>query len=213
MTSRRTATMDAISLGLVAGTVAVTAVLYARLPERVPTHWGLDGEVDGWMSRAVGVWMMPPLALGVWALLRSAPLWVGGHYRPLVERSPMAAAAFLTVGLLSAVQALILWAALHPGEPAGRALVVGLGAYSLLLAEVLPRMRRNPLVGFRTGWTLASDENWYRTHRFGAYTLAVGGVIAIGCGMAGASVTVGIATVLAAMLAPLPYSAIAARSH
>ena len=41
-----------------------------------------------------------------------------------------------------------------------------LGALFVMLGLVMPRVRRNPWVGVRTPWTLASDENWARTHRF-----------------------------------------------
>ncbi|MBQ7380965.1 MAG: DUF1648 domain-containing protein [Clostridia bacterium] len=38
-------------------------LLWNRLPEQVPTHWGVDGAADGWSSRAVAVFLMPALLL------------------------------------------------------------------------------------------------------------------------------------------------------
>ena len=50
-----------------------TAVVYSRLPERMPTHWNFSGEVDGWSSRLVGAIMLPLVGLGIFALLQVFP--------------------------------------------------------------------------------------------------------------------------------------------
>ncbi len=209
--TRLTRGFDTLSMALITGMAAITAGLYDRLPERVPTHWGLDGEVNGTMGRAYGAWAALVLAFGLWALLRSSPLWIGERFGERIKRSPMDAVAFLTVALMCGVQCLILWASLHPGQSAARAILLGLGVYALLLAQLLPRMRRNPLVGIRNAWTLSSDENWHRTHRFAAYTVAAGGLVAIACGLVGAGYSLGVAALLLALLAPYPYSFLADR--
>ena len=54
-----------------------------------------------------------------------------------------------------------------------------MGAFLFALSFVMPRIRRNPVIGIRVAWTLASDENWARTHRFASYTFAAAGVVAL----------------------------------
>ena len=34
--------------------VVATLAVYPRLPELVPTHWNMNGEVDDWSSRLWG---------------------------------------------------------------------------------------------------------------------------------------------------------------
>ena len=36
---------------LIAGAVAFSLAVYARLPESIPVHWGLSGEPDRYGSR------------------------------------------------------------------------------------------------------------------------------------------------------------------
>ena len=43
-----------ILLPMVAG-----ILLWEQLPERMATHWGVNGEADGWSSRPVAVFGMP----------------------------------------------------------------------------------------------------------------------------------------------------------
>ena len=40
--------------------LALVAVLYARLPDQVPMHWGIDGEVNRWGSKSE-LWLMGAL--------------------------------------------------------------------------------------------------------------------------------------------------------
>jgi uncharacterized membrane protein len=57
---------------------AYGAWLYSRLPERVPIHWGLHGEVDGWGNRFTGAFLLPILVTvlsgAMLAIAREAPV-------------------------------------------------------------------------------------------------------------------------------------------
>ena len=47
---------------IVAAMWAFAAAVYTRLPQRVPSHWNLQGEVDGWMEKPFGALMQPAIA-------------------------------------------------------------------------------------------------------------------------------------------------------
>ena len=38
-------------------------LLWDRLPEMLPTHWGFDGQADDWSSTAFAVFFLPALLL------------------------------------------------------------------------------------------------------------------------------------------------------
>lgn len=48
-----------IPAGIIAIAWAASFALFDRLPERIPTHWGLSGEVDGWSTRTMGAFGLP----------------------------------------------------------------------------------------------------------------------------------------------------------
>lgn len=64
--------------------VAAWGWSWARLPARVPTHFGVGGEVDDWSSRSTALWVEAGLGLGtvalfaglVWLVGRTPPTWV-----------------------------------------------------------------------------------------------------------------------------------------
>jgi uncharacterized membrane protein len=47
-----------------------------------------------------------------------------------------------------------------------RAVIPAIALLFLVVGMLLPHIRRNWFFGIRTPWTLSSDENWTKTHRF-----------------------------------------------
>ncbi|MGZ3417587.1 MAG: SdpI family protein [Polyangiales bacterium] len=201
---------DLVSLALLGGTFAVTAAIYEKLPARIPTHFGIHGQADGWSSRAFGAWFLPVIALLVWALVRFGGKIAGPLFRERLEASPVKLVALLTVAFMSALHFVMLWSALHESRGIGGALGIALGLFWIVLAQVMPRVRRNPFVGVRTAWTLSSDENWARTHRFAGWTFTVGGLVALFAALAGVP-AVALCAIVVSGLVPALYSWMLAR--
>jgi len=200
---------DALSVALLAGAVALTAAVYDKLPARVPTHFDLHGRIDGWMDRPVGAWLLLGIAFLTWLIVRFGAFILPRGARERMNASPVQTLGFLTTALMVTLQGIVLYAALHPAASMGRALSGALGVYWIVLALVLPRVRRNPFVGVRTAWTLSSDENWARTHRFASFAFSLGGLVAVLAALAG-SPAFAIVAVLVSAFAPLVFSFVVA---
>ncbi len=201
--------LDLLSLVVLASTFAVTALLYGRLPDPMPTHYNLRGVADGWSSRAFGAFLTPAIAVGTWLLTRLGARLLPSAWRERLERSPVAAVALLLALLFAGVQGLLLHLALGGRGTINTGLGVLLGLAWIGLGQLFPRLRRNPLIGIRTTWTLTSDENWARTHRFGGWTMTVGGLLTLLAGLAGSPWF--ILPLLASALVPAVYSFLLAR--
>jgi uncharacterized membrane protein len=169
---------DHVALGSIVLSVLSSAALYGSLPARVPTHFDIQGNANGWMSKPVGAFVLPAIALAVWVLLRLGPRILPASWRARLLASPTALVAAMLAVMFAALHVVVLYAATHPGRSVGVVLGVVLGASWIGLGLVLPRVRRNPWVGVRTAWTLSSDENWARTHRFAGYAFVIAGVVA-----------------------------------
>lgn len=52
-----------------------------------------------------------------------------------------------------------------------------LGLLMVLMGNYMPKCKQNTTVGFKLPWTLANEENWNKTHRFGGYVMMVVGVL------------------------------------
>lgn len=204
---------DAVALGSLALAAAVSAVVHERLPERVATHFDLHGQPDGFMPRTAAAAFLPAFGLGLWALVRFAPRILPGAERRRLGDDVVPVVAALKAVFLSALQIAVLGVALVPGFTITRPLWLGVGVIYVGLGLVMPRVRRNGLVGIRTPWTLASDENWARTHRVAGYTMIASGLAAAILGSVGGAVgtVLAVASLLAGAVVPSVYSLLLAR--
>jgi uncharacterized membrane protein len=151
MGSRR---MDMVSIGVIGLTAALTAAVYDRLPERMATHFDLAGNANGWMPRAMGAWFTPVLALGLWVFIRFVQRILPKTERKRLGDASAPLVAALTVLFMAAVHVLVLYVAIVPGASLARAIWVVLGAFYIALGLVIPRIKRNAIMGGRTPWTL-----------------------------------------------------------
>ena len=76
----RTHLYDRINAILLAVLFAGSAWAYGRLPERIPMHFGLNGQPDRWEARSPASWFFLPLVAAALALgLRSMSRYSVGH--------------------------------------------------------------------------------------------------------------------------------------
>ena len=202
---KRWSRFDAMALVTLALAAAVTGALYDALPRWMATHFDGRGIANGFMPRATGAWVLLAIALFAWLVVRVLPLLFSRSWRERARRSPMALVAFLLTGFFVGLHFLVLYGALRRSThlPGGFGLLLGM--FWIALSLVVPRLRRNAFVGIRTPWTLASDENWARTHHFAGYTFAAGGVVATGAALGGV-LPLAIGAILVSALVPAVYS-------
>jgi uncharacterized membrane protein len=145
------------------------------------------------------------VALATVVILRVGPRFLPEAKRLRMEKGPMELGATFVVGTLIAVHVLILHAAIARPASIATGLALVLGVSWVLLGLILPRIRRNPWMGVRLPWTLASDENWARTHRVAGWAFALSGVGALLLALAGAPSLALVPIVLAGFV-PIVYS-------
>ena len=157
--------------------VVATLAVYSRLPEMVPTHWSVNGQVDDWSSRLWGAWTIPLVMAAMLLAFRVFPL-----IDPRRENYPQFAGAY--EGILIIV--LLFMLALHLsllstmlGRPVAvmRLMPVGIGLLLIGIGGLLPKARANWFIGIRTPWTLSNDRVWDRTHKFGGAVMMATGVL------------------------------------
>jgi uncharacterized membrane protein len=204
---------DVLALASIGSAGAASAALYSRLPERVATHFDLHGNADGWMSRPWAAAFMPVVALGLWALVRFAPRVLPRSDEKRLETSIVALVAALTAIFMAAIHVVLLRVATTPGVSVTKTVLVLAGLLFVAIGLVLPRVKRNPIIGVRTAWTLRSDENWARTQRVGGYAMVLAGAGSVLAGGLGGTTgaILAIAGLIVAGIVPVVYSLVVAR--
>lgn len=204
-----------LAAALVAGAFALSAAVYGRLPDRVPTHWNLAGEIDGWSSRLIGAFGLPAVTLGMLLLLtwlpRIDPKRANyARFESAYETMMVAVVAFLVL-----MHVLVIGTALGWPVNLARVVPVAVGMLLLVLGNVLPQARQNWWFGVRTPWTLSDERVWTRTHRVGGRLMMAAGLLTIATvALPRAwSVPVLIACIVAASLGSVVYSYVAWRQE
>ena len=154
--------------------ILVGAAVYGRLPETMATHWNFQGEADGWSSRPVAVFALPGILLAVNLLL---PLALKADPKHENMSPALKAVVFWTIPVLSLVcSGATIAAGLGYHLSIERIVPALMGVLFVLIGNYLPKTKQSYTLGIRLPWTLASEENWNRTHRLGGFLWVIGGL-------------------------------------
>lgn len=181
---------------LVVLTFAASILAYPRLPDRVPTHWNIHGQVDAYGSRWIVTFLIPGMLIALWGLLRVLPRIDPRRENYASMQGTYDLVVNVTLTLLAVVHFVVLGAVMGAPISIGRVVPAIIGGALVIIGKVLPRARPNWWFGIRTPWTLSNDRVWERTHHVGGYVMMVVGVLAILASVLDltiASVAVGIA--------------------
>lgn len=150
-------------------------------PERVPIHWGIDNEPNGWTdahNAIVSLVFAPILMLLAVGLSFAIPSVSPKPFTNPVDRRRLDYVLMLVVALFAWLF-FVIANAMRTTQLQGTWLIAPL---FLLFALMGPGMRgvpRNGLFGVRTPWTLASDEVWTRTHAMTAHFWLATGILGV----------------------------------
>jgi len=177
MTRRVLALMSAL---LVMAMIGAAVIVAARVPAdaRLPIHWNIDGQADGFGSKWTAL-LIPPIITAVLAIMFCALPLFAAQREGLSRSLALYGAAWVAVLVIfAAVDAATIGVALGWAVPVPRVLVGALGAAFAIIGNALGKSRPNRFIGLRTPWTLKDEEVWIRTHRLAGIVMTVGGLVA-----------------------------------
>lgn len=175
--STRTTTI--LVLLMILGATVAGLLLWNQLPDPMASHWNINDQADGYMSRTWGVFMMPLITLGMLVLFLVIP-----SIDPLRANIAQFRGAFnlfivLIITFMVYVYGLTLaWNLGYTGFRMSSAMLPALGLLFIFIGFMMRQARRNFFIGIRTPWTLSSDTVWEETHRIGAVLFMISGALA-----------------------------------
>lgn len=192
----------------IAAMIAFTAIVYPRLPEQLPLHWNLQGDVDDFGPRLFGAWLLPVLALAVWGVMRTIPRLDPRreNYEKFGPTYDLVINALVT--FLAVLHVVVIGSALGWPLAVTRIMPAAMGLLFIVFGNVLPRARPNWWFGIRTPWTLSNDRVWERTHRVGGYLLFAAGIACVAAAFVpgAAAGVVALSAIVASAVGSIVYS-------
>lgn len=158
-----------ILLPMVAG-----LVLWNQLPEQIPFHWNAAGEVDDWASKGVAVFVPSAAMLALqWlcVLVTSTDPKKQNHPKKVVHL-----VLWLIPLITVFISALMYATALGGSVRVEMLMPILLGVVFIAIGNYMPKCKQNYTIGIKIPWTLASEENWNKTHRLAGWVWVGGGI-------------------------------------
>ncbi|MFA7663047.1 MAG: SdpI family protein [Patescibacteria group bacterium] len=152
---------------------------YDQLPIQVASHWNSAGQVDGYMSRFWGTFLMPIISGILFLLLVFIP-----KFDPRKINSPEFKKAYdgfillLTIYLFYIYLITLAWN-LGYRFNFGQMLTPAMGILFFYVGRLLLKTKSNWFIGIRTPWTLSNDLVWDKTHQLGGRLFQISGLICL----------------------------------
>lgn len=154
--------------------IVIGLFLWNKLPDQVPTHWGISGQIDGWSSKKSTVFAMP-FIMTCGQIIMLAAIYADPRKKN-IHKKPM------TVGLwIIPVLSLVLNSAVYAialGIKISMTIIIVfvLALLWIILGNYMPKLQQNYTIGIKVSWALNSEENWNRTHRMAGKVFVAAGI-------------------------------------
>ena len=134
------------------------ATIWSELPDRVPTHFTIDGTANDWSNKTTLLYIPGALCLGIYLLMLVVPILdpkrkiqqMGDKYYTL---------RFIITLFISLISTYILL--LSKGDLNNPKILLGLlGALLAVSGSLFKTISPNYFLGIRTPWTLENEQVW-----------------------------------------------------
>lgn len=185
----------------------IVAVIYSGyLPDPVPTHWNIDGEIDGWTAKPWGVYILPIIDTATILLLLVLPKIAPKGFRLDGALKVYYLLTLVIAVFMLAVMLFMFNAALNKDFNMTTWIMSGIGLLFIIIGNYLTKIPKNFFLGIRTPWTLSNDEVWYKTHRVSAWVFILAGLALMLSAFTTYKQTILITVIIATAAIPILYS-------
>ncbi|MBL7149739.1 MAG: SdpI family protein [Candidatus Cloacimonetes bacterium] len=147
---------------------------------KIPCHWNIKGEIDGYFGKWTGVLLFPGINLAMLLFIMALP-YISVRYKNAQERfeKVIPGLAKILVLFFAGIHIYMILLAKEILNPNGNMIFYLIGLMFIMLGNLLPKIPSNFFAGIRTPWTLSSEEVWRKTHRLGGINFVIAGLLMI----------------------------------
>lgn len=176
--------------------LAGTAIVLQFMPDNVPMHYDMAGNIDRWGSKYENL-MFPIIILAMslfWTLFiryfDKKALKTADEKERVSARSNakvLGIVGMCMAAMFTVMQGVILCVAYNEAVSGatqwtvdiGKVSVILMGIIFIVLGNFMTKTRINSAVGFRVSWSMYNDNTWRKSNRFGAYAIMIAGIVTI----------------------------------
>ena len=176
--------------------VIMTAIAVQFMPDSVPMHYNMAGEIDRWGSKYEN-FIFPAIIIVfslVWSLLIA--YYEKKASKASEEKVCVEALSNAKVIKVTGVSMAVMFTVLHgyclykdckianadvtqAQMNISKLTCILIGLLFIVLGNFIPKVKNNMVIGIRTKWSMYNDVTWMKSNRFGGVTLMITGVLVI----------------------------------
>ena len=155
--------------------IVIGLILWNDLPDTIAIHWGINGEPDGYSSKAFAVFALPLLLFAVhWICV-----FVTKFDPKNKEINPKMLSLVLWIcpAISLVMNTMVYLIALGKEIKFVFIVILFMGLMFIIIGNYLPKCRQSYTMGIKLPWTLNDEENWNKTHRMAGTLWVIGGIV------------------------------------
>lgn len=163
-------------------------VAYPFLPDQIPAHYGMDNQVTRWGNKSEAfIFPIITLFFGFFmyiAAIGAAEQEKKGNGTGKNNSTITFIAGILSIIVFDILTLYFLYADFHRVENLNdvpfsltKILFGILGIALIILGNIMPKLKRNSLIGLRTSWSLKNDVVWKKSQRFCGILFMLSGIV------------------------------------
>jgi len=170
---------EIIIIGIVLISFAIGIYVFPEMPQKIASHWNARGEVNGYMSKFWGIFLMPIISVGLFLLFVIIPRI--DPYKSNIEKFRKYYDNFILLIILFLFYIYLLTIFWNMNYRFNMITLLS-PAFAILFyysGVLIENAKMNYFIGIRTPWTLSSEKVWDKTHKIGGKLFKIAGIIAI----------------------------------
>ncbi len=174
----------------------VTAVVLRFMPDRIPMHYDLAGNIDRWGSKyenfifPVIIIVMTIFWCAFMRFFKKQQTESQDEKKVVEAKNNEKIIYYVAVGMalmFGIMHYFFMYSAYMEAKHEMNTAAIDinivvnvlLGLFMIIIGNMMPKSRRNSTVGLRTTWSMYNDQTWQKSNRFGGKMLMAAGVLII----------------------------------
>jgi uncharacterized membrane protein len=157
--------------------LAYLATIWGKLPESVPMHWDINGEIDRYGNKAelLILIFVPLLIYGLFLIIPK----IDPKNKLNEMGNKLHSIRFVTTAITSALMLVVLLSVKNESLANFNYIILAIGVLFASLGNYFQTIKPNYFVGIRTPWTLENETVWKKTHILGGRLWFAGGMVVV----------------------------------
>ena len=154
------------------------AFIWKKLPQKIPMHWNIEGEVDRYGEK-IEILLIPiMLPMFVYFIFSVIPK-IDPKKKLNNMGKKLQTLKFLVTSLMSALALFIIYYSQNKTAANPTFIFVFVGILYVVLGNYFKTIKANYFIGIRTPWTLESESIWKETHLLAGKLWLSGGLLIV----------------------------------